>query len=111
MSDSTTIPSELNAQSLSSRNDTFVSKELSEVLSRTHDAAGDIVDLKDIEGQEVGLRAFFLGSVGSVLGWFPKDASPKDVQNFAAIVDAMTRGRNRLAEAANDSVFEKKEVA
>lgn len=46
----------------------FVSVALSNVLDRTHQAAGNIVNFDDIEAREVGIRALL--RTGNVLRWF-----------------------------------------
>ena len=46
----------------------FVSEALSNVLDRTHQAAGSIVSFDDIEAHEVGIRALF--RTGNILRWF-----------------------------------------
>jgi hypothetical protein len=101
------VPVAANDPNLAANDASFASEALSNVLERTHEAAAEIVDLETIEKHEVGFRAFVLGTVGNVLGWFPKDATPSDVQEFAAIVDAMAEGRKRLAAAANNESFQK----
>lgn len=83
----------------------FVSEALSSVLDRTHEAAGNIVSFADIEAKEVGIRA--LGRAANILHWFRSDVTPAEVAEYAGIIDALTRRRQEIIEAANDESSEK----
>lgn len=81
----------------------FVSEALSNVLDRTHAAAGDIVKFDDIEANEVGIRALL--RTGNVLRWFRSGVTEAEVAEYAGIIDALTSKREELLTAANDEKF------
>ncbi|MDQ1344190.1 MAG: hypothetical protein QG650_910 [Patescibacteria group bacterium] len=84
----------------------FVSEALSNVLDRTHEAAGNIVNFDEIEAREVGIRALL--RTGNVLRWFRSGVTEVEIAEYAGIIDALTRKREELvATAANDEEFRK----
>ena len=81
----------------------FVSEALSNVLDRTHAAAGNIVKFDDVEANEVGIRALL--RTGNVLRWFRSGVTEAEVAEYAGIIDALTTKREELIAAANDEEF------
>lgn len=81
----------------------FVSEALSNVLDRTHAAAGNIVKFDDVEANEVGIRALL--RTGNVLRWFRSGVTEAEVAEYAGIIDALTSKREELLTAANDEKF------
>lgn len=83
----------------------FVSEALSNVLDRTHAAAGNIVKFDDVAANEVGIRALL--RAGNVLRWFRSGVTEAEVAEYAGIIDALTTKREELIAAANDEEFRK----
>ena len=83
----------------------FVSEALSDVLDRTHTAAGNIVKFDDVAANEVGIRALL--RAGNVLRWFRSGETEAEVAEYAGIIDALTTKREELVAAANDEEFRK----
>lgn len=83
----------------------FASEALSNILDRTHEAAGNIVNFDDIEAREVGIRALL--RTGNVLRWFRSGVTESEVAEYADIIDALTRKRQELLASANDDSFQK----
>ncbi len=81
----------------------FVSEALSNVLDRTHAAAGNIVKFDDVEATEVGIRALL--RTGNILRWFRSGVTEAEVAEYAGIIDALTTKREELVAAANDEEF------
>lgn len=81
----------------------FVSEALSNVLDRTHAAAGNIINFDDIVAREVGIRALL--RTGNVLRWFRSGVTESEVAEYAGIIDALTRKREELVAAANQDEF------
>lgn len=105
--------SDLDAQNLKTSPETapaFVSQELSNVLDRTNAAAGRIVDFSDIERSETNVVRYLL-RVGNVLRWFRADATEAEIAGYAGIIDALTKKRQEIVEAANDESFHSSETA
>jgi hypothetical protein len=82
----------------------FVSEALSNILDRTHTAAGNIVRFDDIEAGEVGIRALL--RTGNILRWFRSGVTEAEVAEYAGIIDALTTKRAELVAAANDEKFQ-----